>query len=321
MMFSLSIFFPRISSFVSPYFRAASIHRMAVKLSGSTLYMSTTTDDKKDSGHQSGSSAPALSPDDQKLVEIFQKHQSTATKLPLSEDIRTLIQYSNGYGVISTNSVKYEGYPTGSVVGFSLDDNGNPFFVFSSMSAHTTDIAKDGRMSLTVTANEFKGAADGRAVLIGDVSRLPQDKVPAYRENYKARHSDAFWIDFGDFTYFIMDNIKSVRFVGGFARAGEVSGADYLASKPDPLYPVAKRVMSHMNLDHEDALIAMVNHYVGVPASSAQMVSMDRLGITLTANLTIAGGSVNKVRIPYPREVSQPKAVKEMLVEMTNASK
>jgi hypothetical protein len=113
-----------------------------------------------------------------------------------------------------------------------------------------------------------------------------------------------------------MNNIKTVRYVGGFARAGEVSGDDYISASPDPLYPVANRVIKHMNEDHSDAVIAMIQHYVGVPASTAEIVTLDRLGMTVKANLTIAGGSVNKIRVPFPREINQPKDVKEMLVHL-----
>ena len=158
------------------------------------LSMSSKSDD---SGHQASGAAPQLSPEDTQLVKKLQDHQSKAAKLPIAEDIKTLIENSIGYGVLSTNSIKYPGYPTGSVVGFALDEKGLPFFVFSSMSAHTTDVIKDGKVSLTVTANDFKGAAEGRVVLIGDVKKLPEEKKVSFREKYFARHKDAFWIDFG----------------------------------------------------------------------------------------------------------------------------
>ncbi len=100
--------------------------------------------------------------------------------------------------MLSTNSDQYSGYPTGSVVGFELDDNGLPFFVFSTMSAHTKDISKDSRCSLTILANDFKGAAQGRVVLIGDVQKLlDSSKQAILREKYLSRHKDAYWIDFG----------------------------------------------------------------------------------------------------------------------------
>ena len=42
------------------------------------------------------------------------------------------------------------------------------------------------------------------------------------RALYKAKHTNAFWADFGDFTYFRMINLRAVNFVGGFARAGSI---------------------------------------------------------------------------------------------------
>ncbi|CAN0404717.1 unnamed protein product, partial [Scytosiphon promiscuus] len=72
------------------------------------------------------------------------------------------MEYSTGFGVLSTNSKSLDGYPSGSVVGFSLDDKGRPLFAFSSMSSHTSDLAGDSRASLTVTAANFKVRWTGR---------------------------------------------------------------------------------------------------------------------------------------------------------------
>lgn len=94
------------------------------------------------SGHQTKSPQEPLSPEVQEIVTKFREHQSTAARLSMAEEVRTLIEQSIGYGVISTNSDQFPGYPTGSVVGFALEDNGNPFFVFSTMSAHTRDVLK-----------------------------------------------------------------------------------------------------------------------------------------------------------------------------------
>jgi hypothetical protein len=130
--------------------------------------------------------------------KVLQQHQSKVVRLPMAEEIRTILSQSSGFGVISTNSVQYPGYPTGSVVGFQLDENGNPFFVFSSMSFHTKDIKQDGRSSLVVTAKNFKGAAEGRITLIGEISKVADDyRLRSLREQYLQRHKDAYWIDFG----------------------------------------------------------------------------------------------------------------------------
>ena len=166
----------------------------------SSSRMFSTEEKKTNTGHQApgGSSAPPMSPEDEKIVADFRAHQSTAARLSMADEVRTLIEQSIGYGVISTNSKAFEGYPTGSVVGFALEDDGRPFFVFSTMSAHTGDILKDGKSSLTVMANDFKGAAEGRVVLIGDVVKVfDKEKLAVLRTKYMARHPGAYWADFG----------------------------------------------------------------------------------------------------------------------------
>lgn len=277
---------------------------------------------KPPSGHQARG-MPELSPEDMALVNKFKEHQQNAARLTNPEEVRTLIEYSNGFGTLSTNSMQYPGFPTGSVVGFSLDDEGYPFMVFSSMSAHTGDIQKDGRVSLTVLAKDFQGAAEGRCVLIGEIGKLADDKKEAYKEMYMKRHPGAFWITFGDFTYYRMTSIKAVRYIGGFARAGSITGEEYLAAKPDPVAAYASHVMKHMNDDHGDATKAIVEHYVGVPIAEPSIVNLDSLGMTVKAILQIGpgGGGANKIRVPWDGgRITDRKEIKNVIVKMTKAS-
>lgn len=272
-------------------------------------------------GHGAPANAPQFTPEEEKMVAAFREHQQAAPKISFAEAIRTLIDQSNGYGTLSTNSVEYDGYPTGSVVGFQLDDEGMPFMVFSSMSAHTKDVLKDGRVSLTILAEDFKGAAEGRVVLVGDMKKnFDKEKQVKLREKYMEKHKDAFWIDFGDFTYFTFTELKAIRFVGGFAMAGAVTAEEFFAAKPDPLAPFAKHVMGHMNDDHSDATEKIVQKAIGIPVSDAQIVGMDRLGMTVKAKLEIGEGGYSKVRVPFPYEVTERGKVKEVIVALTQGA-
>lgn len=234
------------------------------------------------SSHDSGSSAPQLTAEEEKMMINFKKHQESAARLSFAEETRTLIEQSLGYGVLSTNSIQFPGYPTGSIVGFATNEEGLPFFSFSTMSAHTKDISKDGRVSLTITSKDFKGAAEGRVVLIGDIEPVTQSEdVASMREKYLARHKDAYWVQFGDFLFYKMTKLIAIRFVGGFAMAGSLAVEDYKSALPDAIANFASPVMTHMNDDHQDSLIAMVNFYTGIPCTEAKMISLDRLGMTV----------------------------------------
>lgn len=130
----------------------------------------------------------------------FAEHQKTAAKLPAEVEARSLVAYSTGWAVISTNSREDEGYPNGGLVAFAPGADGLPVFFFSSMSQHTKDLNTSPKASLTVTAAGFDGADSGRINLMGDVVPVQGEaEVAAAREAYLAKHKDAFWINFGDF--------------------------------------------------------------------------------------------------------------------------
>jgi len=266
---------------------------------------------------------PELSEEEKKVQTAVMEHQRGAARLSQAEDARSLVAYSTGYAVLSTLSSALEGYPSGALVGFATDERGLPFFCFSSMSSHTKDLlaAKDdAKGALCVTAKGFEGAADGRVTLIGDMARCSKEEVEAegLRELYRKKHPNAFWVDFGDFMFFRMSELKVVNFVGGFARAGSITPDDYVAATVDPIQAFAAPVMGHMNDDHSSSTIAMVQHYIGLPqVEKAELVQLDRLGFMVAVTRL---GQTFKVRLPFPRPAGDRKDVKTLIVEMTQTS-
>ena len=79
-----------------------------------------------------------------------------------------------------------------------------------------------------------------------------------------------------------MTSLETVRFVGGFAMAGSVSPAQYQSAGADPVAAFAPHVIRHMNDDHADSLAAIVKHYLQVPCFGAELVGMDKLGMTVS---------------------------------------
>ena len=262
--------------------------------------------------------ARSLTPEELTMQERLQNHQATAAKLDAATEIRTLVDSSHGYAVLSTNSKSNPGFPGGSVVGFASDASGRPVFTFSGMSGHTSDLLADDRASLTVAAKSFKGAADGRVNLVGRVVKVPAAERAACVEVYMAKHPGAFWAAFGDFTWFRMDDIEAIRYVGGFARAGAITPTDYAAAVPDPVAAYAAAVMTHMNDDHAGSTCAMVEHYVGLDSvSEAVITAMDALGMYVKVTRK---EETFKIRLPFPRPIESRKMAKEVIVEMTRAA-
>lgn len=310
----------------SPFLRSAIAFQIATQgkvvatrrrdTSGSPLSSST-------SGHDVRGGAPVeeIDPEELALQQTLAAHQQNAPKLGFAADVRSLVEYNHGFAVMSTNSKSNPGYPGGSVVGFAPDERGRPLFLFSGMSSHTQDVLVDPRCSVTIASKEFKGAADGRVNLVGDVTRVSPEETEAVKEAYMRKHPGAFWAEFGDFHWYRMNEVKDVRFVGGFARAGSVTPEDYDAARPDPVAAFGPKIAEHMNDDHRDATIAIVAGEIpGLVVEDALITSVDSLGMFVKCTRTPRASDQPqqfKIRVPFSRPAENRGDVKTLIVEMT----
>lgn len=275
---------------------------------------------KQQEGHKVPKSSVVSDANVDEEVKAFQQHQKDAARLSFPDEARTLVDLGR-FAVISTVAAgggDAQGFPSGSIVGFaSKSDDGLPVFAFSTLSSHTGDIDADPRCSLTVTAPGFKGAADGRVTLSGRVFKVPEARLAAAKEAYKAKHPTAFWIDFGDFTMYEMTELVHVRLVGGFARAGNIKADQYLGAKVDPVAQYSAPICKHMNDDHLEEVSKYVTHYAGITVEAAKMLTVDHLGMTVEAQ---RDGQTFKVRLPFPEPARDRKAVKDQVVAMSRAA-
>ena len=192
------------------------------------------------------------------------------------------------------------------------------------MSTHTQDLLKDPRCSVTIASKEFKGAADGRVNLMGEVKLVPKDERENMKATYLKKHPGAFWVEFGDFNFFRMDEIVDIRFVGGFARAGSVTPEEYKEAKPDPVSEYGGHVAAHMNDDHMDATIKMISAQIpGLEVEEAIITSVDSLGMFVKVKRTPRASDQPqefKIRLPFPRRIVDRADIKNVIVEMTRAA-
>src|SRR5271169_320855 len=111
--------------------------------------------------------------------------QSAVPEPSFAERTRTLMQ-SGRIGSLSTLSRKQPGFPFGSLMPYSLDDQGRPIFLISTMAMHTQNLQADPRASLLVTEPGASGDPLGasRVTLIGSVIRIPESELSAARTVY-----------------------------------------------------------------------------------------------------------------------------------------
>lgn len=270
-------------------------------------------------GHQApaNSAASNLESQDPELL-AYRDHQATAARITLAEEARTLVALGQT-GVLSTQGRgELEGFPTGSVVEYATDAQGRPIFAFSTMSPHTADVKKEPKCSFTVMAQPFRGIADGRVSLVGRMKVISdEEERAAAKQLYMQAHPNSFWVEFGDFSLFRMEEVVLARLVAGFARAGKVTGEEYAEAQPDPIAAFSGPVAGHMNEDHADSTAAMIKHYVGITVSKATILGIDRLGMSVSCE---RGKDQFKARLPFPRPATDRKSIKDLIVEMTRAS-
>ena len=236
-----------------------------------------------------------------------------------AERARTLM-YLGRTGSLSTLSRKQPGFPFGSVMPYGMDDRGRPIFLISTMAMHTQNLQSDPRASLLVTQDDSGGDPLGasRLTLVGNVSRIPEAKIPEARELYLARYANSkYWVDFEDFSFYRMD-VVDVYYVGGFGVMGWVSAAEYDGSQPDPLADSMAGIIQHMNADHKDALVLLARRFAGIESLEATMTAVDRLGFHV--RLKTPDG-MRGARIAFLREVSNPAEARKVLVEMVQQAR
>lgn len=251
--------------------------------------------------------------------EVIRVHQAKAARLSPVEEIRTIMDRSVR-GVLATHSQDYAGYPSGSMVDFACDQDGYPILAVSSLAVHSKNLSGNPKCSLLV-AKDPEDRTDTVITVYGDAVPVSDEEKDSVRSAYLRSHPDAFWVDFGDFS-FLHIKPKAVRYVSGVATAllgsGEFNAAEYKEAKVDPISQFSTPITSHMNKDHANDTKLIVQHSTTVKVDFAYMLDVDSLGFNVKAGYD---GSVLKLRIPFPRQAQDRKDVKTLIVEMLQAAR
>jgi heme iron utilization protein len=203
---------------------------------------------------------------------------------------------------------------------YGLDDHGRPLFLISTMAMHTQNLQADARASLLVTQEDTDGEPLGasRVTLVGSVHPAPNTELAEGRKLYLKRHANSkYWVDFEDFSFYRMD-VVDVYYVGGFGVMGWVSASDYDRSQPDPLADSMAGIIQHMNADHKDALVLLVQQFAHVDSTEATMTTVDRLGFQVRLR---GPDGMRGARIAFLRELSNPAETRKVLVEMVQRAR
>ena len=206
---------------------------------------------------------------------------------------RNLMELAD-YGDLSTKMSdmhhRRAGYPFGSTVDFATDAAGHPIFCLAPLAIHTRNITADGRCSLTVKMSGWGGLANARVTIFGDVERLPKGEYQtAANEIFKAKyHGRKEAIDmedrWGDYTYYRMNRIVDVYFVGGFGTLNWITLEDYCSTSPDAIVTSQTgrsviETLSELNARFSARLADHMSRVLDVLVDDLWIISIDRRGM------------------------------------------
>ncbi|MEP1093857.1 MAG: pyridoxamine 5'-phosphate oxidase family protein [Cyclobacteriaceae bacterium] len=132
-------------------------------------------------------------------------------------DNATALIKSKQDGVLSTLSVKLDGFPFGSVVPYCLDNAGWPVILISTIAEHTKNIKVDPRCSLTIVMDGEDVQANGRICLIGHMEELPSEEREVMERYYTQFPNSRSYDATHDFSFYRLAPV-SIRYIGGFGQ-------------------------------------------------------------------------------------------------------
>ncbi|AKT43288.1 HugZ family protein [Chondromyces crocatus] len=243
-----------------------------------------------------------------------------------AEQCRTLATRAR-VAALGTLAQDPAGYPYTSLVAVAFDGEGRPLLLLSELAEHTTNLNAHPEASVLVgeppgleSGPALDPLASGRMTLLGPCKRIeePAEAEAARAEFLAARPEAALYAGFGDFAMYRLEP-GSIRYVGGFGRVSWVDAIEYKQAAPDPIAPSAAGILSHMNEDHADAVLAYAQALAGiVDATSATMVAVDRHGFELRAATPEGPRSA---RLGFPREVTSMDQVRVVMVELVREAR
>jgi len=189
-------------------------------------------------------------------------------------------------------------------------------FLFSGLSPHTRNLAKDPRFSLLIAEppkDEGDPMDSARLTLSGRAERADD---PALRARYLRRHPKAeLYAGLPDFRI-LAGAVSDAHIVGGFARARGLAVADVILDVSDAaaLAEAEAGIVAHMNEDHAEAIGLYATRLLGRPEAAWRMTGIDPEGCDLRAENRTA-------RLVFARRIATPGAARAELVDLAKKAR
>ncbi|MDP2102548.1 MAG: DUF2470 domain-containing protein [Methylotenera sp.] len=221
-------------------------------------------------------------------------------------------------GILSTHSVKFDGYPFGSVAPFVLGHDCQPVILISSIAEHTKNIMLNPKVSLLVFAGTEDLQANARLTLLGSAVKIEKDNEDLRARYLRYLPQAASYFDMHDFAFYRI-NLTHARYIGGFGNMSWLSSDDFFSPTVDSLLAAQETaIIDHMNADHVHSLIAYCQHFHQIEATQVQMLGLDSDGFDVNVN---HGAEVKILRFNFDHPIHDAQSARVALVRMSQLAK
>lgn len=239
----------------------------------------------------------------------------------LAEEARAFLK-STQKGILSTFSVKYPGYPFGSVAPFVLNHQSEPILLISTIAEHTKNIQQNPNVSLVVFANEEDLQANARLTLMGTALPCPKENSVLRDRYLRFMPQASQYFDMHDFEFYRIQ-ISSARYIAGFGRMGWIDGETFsgedLLRTSNELTEAENSIVQHMNEDHVHNLVAYAHYVHGNNPKEALMLGIDCEGFDLS--IIDEHDNKQRIRITFEHPVFNAQQAREALVNLARRAK
>jgi len=224
---------------------------------------------------------------------------------------RRLLNHQS-FGVLSTHSIDVPGYPFGSIAPYTLNHDGEPIILISTIAQHTRNIKENNKVSLTVfDPHADDPQAASRLTWIGDAESIDPSDSDSRDRYLRYFPSAESYFQTHDFSFYRV-GLRRARFIGGF---GEIYWIEPDAMLARNLFrETEKGIVDHMNQDHQKALIHYCKVLKGVETSDVTMTGIDSEGFDMLAGKL-------KLRIDFDSPISTSEQARKELVRLAKTEK
>ena len=215
-------------------------------------------------------------------------------------------------GVLSTISVRNEGYPFGSFVTFVSDLDRSILIYASNIAQHTINLKENSKSCLTLFKidDDFDKQNSSRMTLLGDLKSLPDeetDEVKRRFENFLPESKK--YAEMHDFNFYRL-HITQVRWIGGFGKIAWLEAKKWQQYKPKWANNESS-IIQHMNEDHAGSIASALNAQHALKDKEAKMFSLSIDGYYIKSKGEI-------YFISFEEICDNAKEYKDMLIKQAN---